>query len=431
MVEVSTEVAVTETPEFHVGDPMLPSAGFPFTPVLPALPHTINIDIRLLGGRLIANFDVSLDDTVREIKQQISQRGWLRGFNRTQLVCGCQVLYDNDRVRDCEIEARRLLTLIHHGHHSALAELVDEEGGVGEAGSLIDLVDSVFQSQHEKTTQYQPEAARVAANFPEATRNQVLQWLGVACDALLIEPALMHAAALTLDRYSVASRNPVPEGTLFRLCLAALCTEMKLATNQFPHGYWQRILVHLGQGRESLQAILRTEMQILSRLNFVVNVPTPMTFLASLGLRFQRELYVLGVATFLIELALFNVTLQYTYPASVLAAGAIGASLFAHPRGPEQTEHMHGQLFEDILGFSTDSHHTMRATLQDCEYGIMTHWMECHHARTHRHLHTRHERAVPDLEYLNPEDGLARLQAFFDNRDRLARLQAFNENRDR
>ena len=77
MVEVSTEVAVTETPEFHVGDPMLPPAGFPFTPVLPALPHTINIDIRLLGGRLIANFDVSLDDTVREIKQQISQRGWL------------------------------------------------------------------------------------------------------------------------------------------------------------------------------------------------------------------------------------------------------------------------------------------------------------------------------------------------------------------
>merc|ERR1712136_11543 len=240
--------------------------------------------------------------------------------------------------------------------------------------------------------------------IPEATRKQVLQWLHACLLRLDLKPALMHGAALTLDRYSATLDDPVPGETLCRLCLAALCTEMKLEGEVD----WKFFLKHF-QGQETLQAILQTEMQMLNALHYVVDVPTPLTFLGLLGSRFHDEAHVVGVATFLVELALFDVALQYAFPASVLAAGAIGVSLFVHPRERDETFLLRAQPFEDILGFSAGSDLGMR-DLRSCEFRIARYWADCHVVGQQYYLNL-HMRQEPAVVHLDPAEVLARLAA--------------------
>jgi len=403
MVEVSKEVVVAGLHDASVGDLAPAPIIFVHEPAPPVLAaaSTLNIEVGLIGGGIIANLEVDPNDTVYTIRKQLRQRGLLQGLFHTQLVCGGQVVHDNDRLRDCDL-GPRVLTLVVRGP-SALAEFLEEQGGGGKAGSVIDIVDSVSQVQHDKSTQYQPDAAKVVANVQDATRKKVLQWLHSCLQRFDLEPALMHGAALTLDRYSATRRDPVPGEALCRLCLAALCTEMKLAGE----ADWKRILEHF-QGQETLQAILQTEMQMLSALHFVVNVPTPLTFLGLLGSRLHNEAHIVSVATFLVGLALFDVALQYAFPASVLAAGAIGVSLFVHPRRPDETFHLHAQLSEDILGFSSGSDFAMR-DLRSCEFRIARYWADCDDVGPQHYLHMRQE---PAVVHLNPAEVLARLAAF-------------------
>merc|ERR1712110_1179254 len=173
----------------------------------------------------------------------------------------------------------------------------------------------------------------------------------MACESTLIDDALLHGAALTLDRYAAACTGVINETELFKLALASLCTEMKLATeDDFPMGYWQRVLLYLSNGREVLPAVLQTEAGMLRKLQFVVGVPMVLTFLNGLGMRFTNtELQTmhngfhmgrppvstrtaalqLGFARFLAELVLYDVELQYRYPPAILAAGILGTALFA------------------------------------------------------------------------------------------------------
>jgi len=402
MVEVPKEVVVAGLHEGSVGD--LAPAPIIFVhepaPPVPAAASTLNIEVRFIGGGLIANLEVDPNDRVYTIRNQLRQRGLLQGLLHTQLVCGGQVAHDNDRLRDCDLEPR-VLTLVVRAH-SALAEFLEEQGGGGNAGSVIDIVDSASQAQHDKSTQYQPDAAKVAANVPEATRKEVLQWLHASLLRLDLKPALMHGAALTLDRYSATLDDPVPRETLCRLCLAALCTEMKLETVE-----WKFFLERF-QGQE-IQAILQTEMQMLSALHYVVDVPTPLTFLGLLGSRLHDEAHVVGVATFLVELALFDVALQYAFPACVLAAGAIGVSLFVHPRRPDETFLLRAQLFEDILGFSAGSDLGMR-DLRSCEFRIARYWTDCNVVGQQYYLNL-HMRQEPAVVHLDPAEVLERLAA--------------------
>merc|ERR1719162_2399065 len=110
--------------------------------------------------------------------------------------------------------------------------------------------------------------------------------MAVACAAVGLDDQLLHGAVLTLDRYCASQTEPVDECRLLRLCLAVLCTEMKLASlDEFPSGTWQRLLLHLGQGRETLPNIFAAESEVLRQVGFNVWVPTAQTFLRGLGLR--------------------------------------------------------------------------------------------------------------------------------------------------
>jgi len=98
MVEVPTEVVVAGLHEGSVGDLALAPIIFVHEPAppVPAAASTLNIEVRFIGGGLIANLEVDPNDMVYTIRNQLRQRGLLQGLLHTQLVCGGQVMHDND-----------------------------------------------------------------------------------------------------------------------------------------------------------------------------------------------------------------------------------------------------------------------------------------------------------------------------------------------
>jgi len=222
---------------------------------------------------------------------------------------------------------------------------------------------------------------------------------------------LLHGAVLTLDRYSASLSTPIADAQLLRLCLAALCTEMKLAPNDdFPYGCWQRSLLHLGQGGVGLPQILATETEILHKLDFKVWIPNTLTFLRGLGLRLchgtvaqQRNgrpglaspvsAVQMAMAQIFIEVALCDTHLQYGYPPVVLAAGALGVALLAtcpeacarandlqYHLGLDELVALHDTLLEDVASYCPLD--AVVGLVRECEHRVIQLWLECFHQQS-------------------------------------------------
>jgi len=196
-------------------------------------------------------------------------------------------------------------------------------------------------------------------------------------EILQLDDNLLHAVVLTLDRYYARRVTPMDEALLQRVLLSAVCTEMKITSSmEFPADHWQHLLTHLCQGRVSLAAILRTELDVLSRLGFVVGVPTPLAFLRGLSIRLRaaeeapKWQYLAG---FLLELTLFDADLEYTYSHVILAAAALGASYRAFAAPAER----HQDLLEDLSTYLPDTRRSSEVDLFACQEEILTLWVQC------------------------------------------------------
>jgi len=307
---------------------------------------------------------------------------------------------------------------------------------------LVDVVDSVFQAEHATSMRHRPAAEDVARNLSLHLRAQVVNWLSIACHAVGLDDQILHGAVLTLDRYCALQTRPIAEARLLRLSLAVLCTEMKLAPiDEFPSGTWQRLLLHLGQGRESLPDIFAMEAEVLRQVGFNVWVPTALTFLRGLGLRlcqgpedvcFGRAgpastsaALQLAFARFFVELAMYNPFLQYRFPFVVLAAAALGAAQFATG---SSCPLVHETLLEDLASYCPDLHDS-RGLAEECERLILEMWRDCAQGSSqwtdfYEHLRQRHSRPLrgPAMEdavlsrfgdHLQPAAADSALQSYF------------------
>uniref|UniRef100_A0A7R9ZYV8 Uncharacterized protein n=1 Tax=Pyrodinium bahamense TaxID=73915 RepID=A0A7R9ZYV8_9DINO len=331
----------------------------------------ILVEVRMIGGALVAQLAAAAGETVGSLKQRVlahADPGYHQSSGRPRLVMGCTPLQESRRLNECldssafTAEGVLVLNLVCPWPSSLAAHVEHLERHGSELNGASDVADAVFQAENAFSVRCQPQAAAVTHALPKETRAQVVAWLGMACEATLIDDTLLHGAVLTLDRYAASCGEPVDEMRLLRLSLASLCTEMKLTNeDDFPSGHWQRVLLHLSQGRELLPGVLEAEADMLRRLRFVVGVPTPLTFLNGLALRLSeppqqfdgssaqgrgRRLddgrpgpttrvgaLCLVLARLLTELALYDADLEYRYYPAVLAAGALGAALLAV--GPE------------------------------------------------------------------------------------------------
>jgi hypothetical protein len=211
-----------------------------------------------------------------------------------------------------------------------------------------------------------------------------------AFDVLRFDDAVLQGVVLTLDRYYARQAEAIEVTAIQRVLLSAVCTEMKLScSDEFPPMHWQRVLDHLCHGRLSLAAILQTELEVLEQLDWVVGVPTPVTFLRELSIRLRGGSFgettvpatapgaasadrCSSLALFLLELALFEPNLEYGFHHTVLAAGALSASL----RTLDAEAELHEILLEDLATYCPDVTH-LEEQVHAAEEALLEHWAGC------------------------------------------------------
>jgi len=208
-------------------------------------------------------------------------------------------------------------------------------------------------------------------------RGELINWMVQAFDLIHFDDSMLHSIVLTLDRYCAQLPIPVDVAAIQTVLMAAVCMEMKLASeNEYPDGHWQRVLAHLCHARLSLVAILKAERDVLCGLDFVVGIPTPVTFLREFAMRLDDagadSNQALQLALFILELALFEPEVQYAQPHVILAAGAMSAALRALDVPQAQRE----ALVEDLPIYCTDLH-SMEDAVLDCEERLLDHWLRC------------------------------------------------------
>jgi len=276
--------------------------------------------------------------------------------------------------------------------------------------SLVDIVDSVMQAEHKLSERWKPQAEELTRAMPYMRRAELVSWMVQAFDAFQFDESILHGSVATLDRYYARQRTLIESNSLQKVVLGAVCTEMKLAEDR--PGYWQRVVGHLCQNRVSLSSVLRTETQILSKLGYVVGIPTPVTFLRGLSLRLRgadAEVQIaLQLARFLLDLAVFDPVLQYGQSNVVLAAAALSAGLRVVGAPRERRE----ELIEDVFAYDPSLISAEKHVLE-CEGTVLRFWLACSEGTSvwadlgFRYLKTKYER---ELGCVSPAKALASLR---------------------
>eukprot|EP00419_Tripos_fusus_P008976 CAMPEP_0172662810 /NCGR_PEP_ID=MMETSP1074-20121228/5560_1 /TAXON_ID=2916 /ORGANISM="Ceratium fusus, Strain PA161109" /LENGTH=451 /DNA_ID=CAMNT_0013478745 /DNA_START=42 /DNA_END=1398 /DNA_ORIENTATION=- len=395
----------------------------------------VAVEVRTVGGTLLAELTVHPEETVGLLKQRVLvgiQDAELRACCRQPvLVAGNKPLPDGHRFIDClggpaglaqaasaSVGGPLVLCLVSM-QRSRLADKLEQfERSGGDVAGAVDVADAVFQAEHEASLRHRPQAINVTTAMPQEKRAQVVAWLGMACEAMLLDDALLHGAVLTLDRYLSACRETLNESQLLQLSLAALCTEMKLANeDNFPPGHWQRVLARLSQGRLLLSGVFEAEAAMLRQLGFVLFIPTVLTFLSGLSLRFVGKpqdpmetpmqdgrpgpstpgmaLHVV-LARLLAELVLYDAELQYRHAPAILAGATLGTALLccgpiashetvaAEADNPDSDgstlEAQHGLLLQDLASYCPGTC-GLDGMVRTAELDILHFWLECSQAK--------------------------------------------------
>jgi len=343
----------------------------------------MHLTVQGLSGSKIASLWCSPDDTIYEVKQRLGRfSGPLVG--QQQLVRGCNVLQDSQTLASYGIVSQEVHLQYICVKPSGIAEHLEaqrESTNPGQAllASLADVVDSVMQVEHSQSKRHRPSASDVLMAMSARRRAQLITWMAQAFEALQFDDMILHSTVLTLDRYYAGRSTPIEDSLLQTVLLAAVCTELKMASSEdFPPGHWQRVVAHLCQGRVSLAAILRTEREVLCRLGFVVGVPTSLTFLRGLALRLrdataQAEVAQwLTTAVSLLELSLLDTEIQYGHSHAALAAGALSAALRVCGAPSQRRE----ELLEDLMAYCPG---LCRAEdeVAICEEALLKLWIKC------------------------------------------------------
>lgn len=236
-------------------------------------------------------------------------------------------------------------------------------------------IDTALRAQHVTSERWRPKPKKIVATLPRGLRAQLYIWMFQTFDVLGLDDALVHGIALTIDRFCASLDCALPQSSLECMLLAAACTEFKTdGFSDCADGAWKRILLHMSQGRVPLLEILRFECELLRRLGYVVGLPTPLSFLRSLGVRMRGEVQApnwLGLASCLLELALLDPDAQHGSSHAILAAAALSSSL----RAQEAPRRQRDELLEDVAMIADSGSSDVRRQILHCEEELLELWI--------------------------------------------------------
>lgn len=177
---------------------------------------------------------------------------------------------------------------------------------------MAESVDSILRAQYDLSERERPKPYHVMKALSVRQRADLLIWIMQAFSVVGVDDSMVHGVALNIDRLAAtyAGEESLPHGCLPCILLAIVCTEFKTdGFSDHPDKEWKQILTHMCRGQIPMIQILRVELKILSRLQYVVGLPTPLTFLRSLTAHLRQEEQAgpwISLAKFLLELAMLE-----------------------------------------------------------------------------------------------------------------------------
>eukprot|EP00434_Breviolum_minutum_P038154 symbB.v1.2.033836.t2/scaffold4260.1/size42279/1 len=178
---------------------------------------------------------------------------------------------------------------------------------------MAESVDSILRAQYDLSERERPKPHRVVKALSIRQRADLLIWIMQAFSVLGVDDSMVHGVALNIDRLvaTYGGESNLPHGCLQCILLAVVCTEFKTdGFSDHPDKEWKQILWHMCRGQIPMNQILRTELRVLSRLGYVVGLPTPLTFLRGLTAHLRQEEQVDKDEVFLFT----DVDVQYFQP---------------------------------------------------------------------------------------------------------------------
>eukprot|EP00931_Biecheleriopsis_adriatica_P122066 TRINITY_DN9708_c0_g2_i2.p1 TRINITY_DN9708_c0_g2~~TRINITY_DN9708_c0_g2_i2.p1 ORF type:complete len:427 (+),score=98.69 TRINITY_DN9708_c0_g2_i2:39-1319(+) len=290
--------------------------------------------------------------------------------------------------------------------------------------AMAPCIDSMLKAQHLASERSRPSSDKVVAALSSTNRAQIIAWIMKSFLALGLEDTLAHSVVLTIDRYCASQDCAVPSSLLQCLILSAACAEFKMhGFSDWPEFSWKRILEHMTQGQVPMLKVLRFELDLLTRLQFVVGLPTPLTFMRNLATRMRVEEQVtqwLGLATFLLDLALLDLELQHAYAYAYLAAGALMAALRVFSAPAKQRE----AILEDVDAcWPAEGPETSEEIVATCELHLLQLWIRGQEGMLEHDCYPMLERKFRyqskiQVTVLTPQEALAALRDERKTRDK-------------
>jgi len=243
--------------------------------------------------------------------------------------------------------------------------------------TMAESVDSILRAQYDLSERERPTPHRVMKALSVRQRADLLIWIMQAFSVVGVDDSMVHGVALNIDRLvaTYAGEESLPHGCLPCILLAVVCTEFKTdGFSDHPDKEWKQILTHMCRGQIPMIQILRVELKILSRLQYVVGLPTPLTFLRSLTAHLRQDAQAgpwISLAKFLLELAMLEPEIQHGFPHAYLAAGALAASL----RVCGAPEKKRQELVKDVMIWPAE--YSSEELLVSCEEELLQLWIRC------------------------------------------------------
>lgn len=204
---------------------------------------------------------------------------------------------------------------------------------------IRDLSGTMLQSLHEDSERYIPSANHVVLSLEPSTRRVTVCWLIEACLKVNVSDSVLHTSVLLLDRYCAKIRSPFPTTWLqpIVLCMVSIASKF-YGTGSNDNGLSAGNLVtRMCRGQVPLTWVMAWEHAMLKKLEWAVFGPSPLDILDTLMLPAASESpAVRHLASFLLQLTLMDVEIQYRYPHVVLAAGALYVALTHNNASPKQ-----------------------------------------------------------------------------------------------
>lgn len=236
----------------------------------------------------------------------------------------------------------------HDGPYSSNSELFAEP----------EMCQSIANTEYEVAELYKPNGQELQRLIPVQQRAYAIAWMAKTCEQMDLDDWVLAGAVMIFDRFVVAQGTPLSPEMWTNLMMGAIILSVKITDVKPPLKYLLKLVT---RGMVTVEQYTQVELAIIEKLNFRVHVDTPRHFLGAI---FNRINVALGgrsqvvlkkhkdsefdeiiarwrkpqtegstmllwkrMASFFVDIAMYDIGLCYKWPLAVLAGGALGLAV--------------------------------------------------------------------------------------------------------